>query len=284
MKRLDYSDARLFYGEGMPGCDMYSIRQLTTIWVANEPMRSSMYNLMNQCMSCLRVKATENDTTAIAQLIFYYSEGIGTPKSEELATYWVERLNEINTVPPEAPPVVVSPVKPPIKYFAGYTYSIHSPVGITFGGIGSRLGWYGRIKTNLSFQSYGNNEFTGKAPSNIPKEILLKEVEIKFNSFALTGGLIVPYKPFYVSLGVGYGQRDQIRKFAEIDDLGVEKGAYSWYKKNDASSKGVVVDVDCMVEIGRLYVSAGCNVLNYLKEGNKYSILPDLNAGVGLFF
>ncbi|MDR1357644.1 MAG: hypothetical protein LBJ58_08250 [Tannerellaceae bacterium] len=51
MKRLDYSDARLFYSEGMPYCDVYSISQLTTIWTKNERMRTSMYNLMNRCLS-----------------------------------------------------------------------------------------------------------------------------------------------------------------------------------------------------------------------------------------
>jgi hypothetical protein len=285
MKRLDYDDARLFYGEGMPNCDMYSINQLTTIWMANEAMRTSMYNLMNRCLSCLNVKATENDTTAISLLILYYTEGIGTSKSGEIAAYWTEQLKEVNAAAlPDIPPGTVKPVKDPVKYFAGYAFSFHSPIGITFGGVGSRLGWYGRIKTNMSFQSYGNNMFTGEKPADIPKETFLKAVEMKSNSFAVTGGLVIPLEPFYFSVGVGYWQRDLIYKFEEIDDLGYEREIYSWYKKTDASYKGIAVDLDCIIEIGKLYISAGCNVLNSLNDGNKFNVNVDLNAGVGLFF
>ena len=90
MKRLDYSDAKMWYEEGVSQCDAYSIDQLTTIWLSNERMRPSMRSLMNKCLNCLTVKATEDDPDAISKLIIYYSEGIGTPKSEELATYWKE--------------------------------------------------------------------------------------------------------------------------------------------------------------------------------------------------
>ena len=42
MKRLDYSDAKMWYEEGVSQCDAYSIDQLTTIWLSNERMRPSM--------------------------------------------------------------------------------------------------------------------------------------------------------------------------------------------------------------------------------------------------
>ena len=96
MKRLDYSDAKMWYEEGVSQCDAYSIDQLTTIWLSNERMRTSMRSLMNKCLNCLTVKATEDDPDAISKLIIYYSEGIGTPKSEELATYWKEYQDECN--------------------------------------------------------------------------------------------------------------------------------------------------------------------------------------------
>ena len=53
MKRLDYSDARMWYEEGVVQCDSYSIEQLTTIWLSNQQMRSSMRSLMNKCLNCL---------------------------------------------------------------------------------------------------------------------------------------------------------------------------------------------------------------------------------------
>lgn len=88
MKRQDYSDAKMWYEEGVADCDSYSINQLTSIWLSNEQMRPSMRSLMTKCLNCLSVKATEEDLDAIALLITYYTEGIGTPKSEELASYW----------------------------------------------------------------------------------------------------------------------------------------------------------------------------------------------------
>ena len=82
MKRLDYSDARMWYEEGVVQCDPYSIEQLTSIWLANQRMRPSMHSLMNKCRACLELMANNEDTTAISQLIIYYTEGIGTSKNE----------------------------------------------------------------------------------------------------------------------------------------------------------------------------------------------------------
>jgi hypothetical protein len=294
MERLDYDDARLFYGEGMPYCDMYSIRKLTTIWITSEAMRTSMYNLMNRCLSCLNVKATENDTTAISLLIRYYTEGIGTARSAEMMTYWTEQLEEINkpvVKPDESPEMTPPPVRHPITYFAGYTFSVLSPAGITIGAAGKRLGGYLRFKTNLSFQAY-EGSFTGISPTNIPEGTFLKPVflpegktiEKKSNFYTVTGGLVVRYKPFNFSIGLGYWQRDVMYKYAEIDDIENETGNYFWYKHADASYKGIAADVDVTMQFGKFYVSAGCNLLNYVGENNKLKLIPDLNAGVGIFF
>ena len=87
MKRLDYSDARMWYEEGVVQCDPYSIEQLTSIWLANQRMRPSMHSLMNKCRACLELMANNEDTTAISQLIIYYTEGIGTSKNETLARF-----------------------------------------------------------------------------------------------------------------------------------------------------------------------------------------------------
>jgi hypothetical protein len=285
MKRFDYNDARLFYGEGMPYCDIYSINQLTTIWIANEQMRTSMYNLMNRCLSCLNVKATENDTTAISQLILYYTEGIGTPKSEEMVNYWTAQLKELNKPDVEETPVILKRVKQPMKFFAGYNFSLRSPFGITVGGVDKQWGWYGRLKANLSFLSY-EDEFTGQAPTDIPEEIFLRNSDaLKWNSFAATAGLVYQYEPFYFSVGLGYWQIDRIQKYAEFDDGGNEKGIFHFYKALDYSHKGVTADVDCIVEIGRLYIIVGYNILSYQnKVKNELMFYHDLNAGMGMFF
>jgi hypothetical protein len=283
MKRLDYSDARLFYSEGMPYCDMYSINQLTTIWVKNEHMRTSMYNLMNRCLSCLNVRATEKDTTAINLLVRYYTEGIGTTPSDEMAAYWTEQLNEINApnvILQEAPPVAI-PART-VRFFAGYTISPLTPEGITVGVTGRRWGGYLRFKTNIPFQSY-DGEFTGKEPIDIPKQTFLESVDQKANTYVATGGVVAVYKPFYFSVGAGYWKKDIVLKYEEVDDLGVGKGIYSWYKKADAPYKGITAEVEAMLDLGGWYITAGCNILSF-KDDSKLNFKAYLNAGIGIFF
>jgi len=274
MKRLDYSDARLFYGEGVPYCDMYSINQLTTIWLANERMRTSMHNLMNRCLSCLNIKATENDTAAVSKLMLYYSEGIGTPKSEELALYWEQRLDELRNPDPIGYGDIgyENNRRIPMQFFAGYSFSPLAPIGLTIGGVGEKFGWYGRFRTNASFQA-SNYEFAGSKPSG--QNILLFQKK-KSNMYSATAGLIVKCTSwFYASLGAGYGNRDLLYQYSTIDDAGneIEK---NWYKSLDNSYKGVSAEIDFMVRYGFLYITAGCNTLNF-----EY---VDLNAGFGVFF
>lgn len=112
MKRLDYSDAKMWYEEGVSQCDAYSIDQLTTIWLSNERMRPSMRSLMNKCLNCLTVKATEMSQEAISKLIFIIRR-YGTPKSEELAIYWKEYQEMLlKPAEPEAQPIDSAAVSP----------------------------------------------------------------------------------------------------------------------------------------------------------------------------
>jgi len=159
MKRLDYSDARMWYEEGVVQCDPYSIGQLTSIWLANQRMRPSMHSLMNKCRACLELMANNKDTTAISQLIVYYTEGIGASKNETLAKSWQDRLETLRKpVEPVFYPSAnqMKPDKPkePMKFFVGYAYSIEAPYGLTVGGLKSRLGWFARFKTNLGFKDH----------------------------------------------------------------------------------------------------------------------------------
>ena len=50
MKRQDYSDARMWYEEGVVNCDSYSISQLTAIWMVNKKQRASMRSLIDQML------------------------------------------------------------------------------------------------------------------------------------------------------------------------------------------------------------------------------------------
>lgn len=196
MKRLDYSDARMWYEEGVVQCDPYSIEQLTSIWLANQRMRPSMHSLMNKCRACLELMANNEDTTAISQLIIYYTEGIGTSKNETLAQSWQDRLETLRkpvepVFYPSANPIKPDTPKEPMKFFIGYAYSIEAPYGLTVGGVKSRLGWFLRFKTNLGFKEYdgecrGTDEFVGPTPDN-PFYFTNKK---KVNNYAGTAGLV----------------------------------------------------------------------------------------------
>ncbi len=272
MKRRDFSDARLFYGQGVPNCDMYSIHQLTRIWMTNEKMRTSMYNVMRRCFNCLVVKAEENDTTAISKVILYYSEGIGTSQNDQLAAIWSKKLDEIRN-PIIDDNTVVS--KERMKFFAGYTFSPLAPVGFTVGGVGKRFGWYTRFKTNTSFQSF-EGEFSGEKPGDMPEPN--KSLKQKANTYSVTAGLVVKCTPWlYTSLGAGYGKRDLLRLYSLLDDKGgIDPSNQIWYKKTDSSYNGASVELDFIVKLGTFYLTAGCNTLNF-----EYI---DLNAGAGVFF
>lgn len=274
MKRLDYSDAKMWYEEGISQCDPYSIKQLTAIWLANERMHPSMRSLMNKCLNCLNVKATENDTTAMSQLVVYYTEGIGTPKSEELASYWSERLETFRRlVDPIVPYEAPQEKKERMRYFAGYSFSQTAPYGLTVGGVGKRFGWYARFKTNMSFQNYEKNKTIGDFTANASYQYLEK----KANTYAATAGLVVKCTTWlYASVGAGYGNHDLIYHFRTFDFDDYTKQKDVWCKQNADSFKGVAAELDFMVKIGPAFVSAGCHTINF-----KYM---DLNAGLGIFF
>ena len=286
MQRQDYSDAKMWYEEGVAQCDAYSIQQLTTIWLDQEQMRPSMRSLMTKCLNCLSVKATEEDMEAIDQLIVYYTEGIGTQKSEELAAYW--KAYQQNLLAPETPATdtPAAPVAAPrqrMNFFVGYAYSIEAPYGLTIGGVANHVGWYVRFKTNMSFQAHSDRcndkgeiiNFSGASDESYE---LTASQAVKKNTFAGTAGLVVRCAPWlYLSAGAGYGQRSLLYSFTTHDYEQYEKSRELWCKNIDSSYEGVAAEADAMVKLGRhAFVSVGCSTINF-----KYL---DLNAGIGLFF
>lgn len=277
MKRQDYRKATMWYEEGVLQCDSYSIDQLTVIWKNNKKMRSSMRNLMSKCFDCLRDKATiDNDTIAISSLILYYAEGIGTEANVERARSWNEHLEALCR-PIESPQKVKKP-REPMKFFVGYAFSIEAPYGLTVGGVGERFGWYARFKTNMSFENYtyecrGTDEFIN-SPENTAVNFTNKK---KVNCITASAGLVVKCTPWlYSSFGLGYGKRELLCEFNARDKNDINIINTFWAKNIDHSYEGVVADLDFMVKFGSVFVSAGCNTLNF-----KY---VDLNAGVGVFF
>ena len=284
MKRLDYRDASMWYEEGVTNCDIYSINKLTSIWLAKQQMRSSMRNVMNKCLICLNVKATEGDTLAISKLIVYYTEGIGAPKSEELAIYWETRLESMRKsaelIVDHANGEKQNKPKEPMKFFLGYAFSLESPYGLTVGGVKSRFGWYARFRTNFSFKGdydgecKGTGEIVGTLPGNPIFKFTNKK---KVSSYAGTAGMVLKCTPWlYTSVGVGYGSRELSCEYVTIDPVDYKKETLYWAKNVDHSYNGLAADLDIMVKLGPVFISAGCNTINF-----KY---VDLNAGLGVFF
>lgn len=279
MKRNDYRDAKMWYEEGVSYCDQYSIHQLTEIWLKDETMHVSMRTVMSKCLNCLNEYATERDTSAIQKLILYYTQGIGTSENRTTAGYWRKQLEDIrrsNALPPTLP----KKPKEPMRFFAGYDFSLLAPYGIRVGGVNSLIGWYVKLYSDLSFQGHNEecridgNRFvienmqqyygsTGKTKANV--------------MMGSVGIMVRTVENLYTSLGAGYWQRDVLREYEIVNDEGIIQST-GWAKDRDSSKKGFKIDLDAtyFLKNKRFYVSGGCSAFNF-----KY-FYP--NAGVGLVF
>lgn len=275
MERADYTDAKMWYEEGVAYCDLYSIDKITDIWRSNPEMRVSMRSLVNKCFNCLTTKSAENDTTAIRTLIHYHKEGIGVPNNKTLASYWTQRLAQLSRYSDISNLYEQPALKKErqMDFFIGYNYSIEAPFGLTFGAVGKRMGWYMRLKSNFSFAKSDkeNNDFT--LTPNISD--LYKFDKDKVNSHAGSAGFIYKWTDaFHTSVGVGYGVRDLLWHYSVYSEGTIQ--SEGWSKNKDSSNEGVLAEVDLIWSFGKMFVSAGCYTVNF-----KY---VDLNAGIGVYF
>lgn len=284
MSRKDYRDAKMWYEEGVADCDSYSIEKLTDIWLNNPSLRPSMRSLMNKCLNCLNVKATENDTLAVKQLVVYYREGIGTPFNAELSKYWSDRLAELRKPSVSYEDYVrqleAQQTKNRMKFFIGYTYSMEMPYGINIGGVRNGFGWYLRFKTNMSFlkgDAECTNENGGKLTDYDSEDIYRFTGRTRTGAYAATLGAIVKCTSWlYASVGLGYGNRYLFHEYIESDFYTGNDRFTGWAKNTDSSISGVAGDCDLMFKLKSFYINAGCSTVNF-----KYI---DLNAGIGVFF
>jgi hypothetical protein len=283
MEKKDYRDARMWYEEGVAYCDIYSIDQLTRIWQADETMHLSMRTAMANCLNCLNKLALENDTVAMNKLIVFYTEGIGTVRSESSANYW---KNQLETIRPSYTTAIIPYVRAPrerMHFFVGYHASPIAPYGIQIGGFNSRLGWYLRLHSDFSFRSpdgtlrmeSGNAIFEG-----IDTDIRhLKETGKDKPGGTLMGSAGIMMKTvsdLYLSVGVGYWMRDMLPEYQAVDDDGKELSA-TFLMNPKHSHSGVKIDLDAVYLFGkRFYGTAGCSVLSF-----RY-VYP--NVGVGVYF
>ncbi|NDV54213.1 hypothetical protein D0T51_00480 [Parabacteroides sp. 52] len=282
MERKDYSDARMWFGEGVEYCDMYSIEQLTSIWMMQETMRPSMQNLMKRCFTCLLNQAQKNDTTAIHQVINYYTQGIGVEKDTNEAAIWTDKLNTVNTLIGQSGLNIEKKRREKMKFLLGYTFSTEAPIGLTLGGIHGNVGWYIRAKSNFSSMDYTNECRTVNAKSEIThleKDKSYQADRAKSNktkSLIGTAGIIFKTNAWlYLSVGGGYGERTLFSPFI-VTDNNTSLTENIWCKNLDASYKGAVIETDAMFRFNKFFFSVGCHTMNF-----KY---VDINAGLGIIF
>jgi hypothetical protein len=217
-------------------------------------------------------------------LIQYYTLGIGTTKSEVMAENWKRKLEEIRN--PSLDPPRQNDARPPLEkvpmqFFAGYSANLIAPVGVTVGGIGRSVGWYLRLRSNLSFQDYlVVCDEEGIIPPESGIEIYKRSNVRKTNTFIGTGGIMIKVDPsFYISVGAGYCSHEVLYRYERIDDVEPVSLGEFWAKVDKSSFSGIALDLDGTFKIAKsFYGSIGCSVLN-ISAPKVY-----LNAGFGLFF
>ena len=292
MKEMNYSLAYMYYDAVVIAvCDLHTIKQLTQIWQENESMRTDMNNSMRRCFSCLDDEAKRlQDTTSIRLLATYYTEGIGTSKNNEMAEYWMQRLDEIrNPLITTTRQNGVTPAseKAKMDFFVGYHASLIAPFGIQFGGMGKTIGWYVRFRSNLIFQDAKYNCIVDKEGGN---HIIIQELDDEgamyrptgnIKKSVLAGSVGIMYKvtnDMYISTGVGYWDRKYNREFITVNDKGTDiQGTSGWAKDTNRSISDVIVDLDGTYVInGKFFGSLGVSLMSF-----KY-VYPTI--GVGVYF
>ncbi|MDR2145314.1 MAG: hypothetical protein LBE91_02500 [Tannerella sp.] len=302
MERLEYEEAKIHYQRGVPGCNSYSINQLTKIWFADESMHASMRYVMGKCLECLDSRATEmQDTASINKLILYYTEGIGTPVNEGKANFWREQLATItgsNTRPGTNVdnPYVENPYvedainkertqreaiereKNRTRFFFGYSYNALAPVGLKVGVLGKSVGGYVCFNSNLSNQQADRTFDSGLIIPGLDNVGYAHLGNKKMNAMLITGGLIFkPSQQFLISVGGGYVKRELFYDFKTTDLTVTDGSSETFWAKYDEPYEGAVMDLDGTLIIGKhFYISLGGSLLKFK---NFYG-----NAGIGVFF
>jgi len=271
----DYREAKMWYEEGVSKCDPYSINQCTKIWLAAPSMRPSMRSLMNKCLTCLNVRATEKDTTAMSSLITYYDKGIGSTQNTELKNYWTQKLRSYRNQKPTSNQNISTP-KTPMHVFIAYTYATNMPYGLTLGEIRGKIGWYVRYRTNLSAQS-SSKICSSQGMETPPSDGYYKFDNEQKNNYTATVGTLFRIRPqLYGSAGLGYGKHQLMwhqTTYSFAEDKKIDEG---WCENVDAAKKGMVVDLELNYTYRHLFLSIGGYTLNFKNTG--------INASFGVIF
>lgn len=261
----NFEDARIWFSEGLPGCDQYSIKRLTDIWKEKAEMRRRMRLTMQKCFKCLEPLAQQKEQDAMFLISDYYKHGIGTEKDSVKADFWLKEYGlSLGFSPIENDSTLIPKIKRPKKgllssrfySFITYAYSPTMPVGFTIGGF-SKWGIYAGYKTSLSSVNYDyecNN--TKVYQPEINEEDMYSFGSEKWKSWMVNAGILGPIikEKLYFSVGGGYAKRHYYRQITFSKNNNT-----AWCYNTQASYEDFVVEVGGMLNLKKWIITGGVN-------------------------
>jgi hypothetical protein len=293
LARGDYSDARMYFSEGLQRCDLYSIGGIIWIWMDNPGMRPSMQNLMDRCYQCL----SENpaDTSVMTLLEIGYAAGIFTRPAREPSTirYPLPVTNPVSVSPPPIDSVaeVIKTIVPrfPKKrplIIVAYSGSKDNLLGLSLGILyPQKWGFYARYKcSHVIFHQprFHIRQFPDQPAQVDPmpeKEVVTiaaDGISKRLNSYRLTTGLLyqTPYR-ILLSAGIGYGQRIQLYNYT-LTDKQSGRNSTAWCTYPDYNYRGIAIETDMSLRYKHVFAGLGCAVIDF-----SYA---EINFGIGFLF
>ncbi|MDR3127093.1 MAG: hypothetical protein LBU08_01280 [Tannerellaceae bacterium] len=275
LSRGDYRDARMYFSEGVPHCDLYSIGGLIWIWIDNPSMRSSMQSLIERCHRCLIDRHQGADTSVVALLEIGYSAGIFSEP------YWQTLPLSASIAKPPAPvdilaeiPVpahrYITPKSRPLILLACHLSPDH-PAGLSLGVLSHRRwGAYVRYSRSLSSLEplYGIRQFPDQPtrveslPDNHSLAIAAGGVPKALNSYRLSAGALYRLSsPVFLAAGLGYGERTRLYKYTLTHTHTGEQSS-PWCTFPDYNLGGIVIEADLFLRYRKLFAGVGCAAID----------------------
>ena len=281
-EKKEYQDARIYYSEGVPRCEIYSIRRLKEIWELQPQMRSSMNLIMRNSYKCLDSLAEQQDRDAMLLISDFYKMGIGTKVDSLKAEYWLKEYGKslgLSVVAPTIDTVriidsskVIPVIIPPVarksilsnKFysFLAYTYSLFEPAGVTIG-FYDKFGFYLSYRTDLNSGNYDYTCNNRKVPEIGIENPSYEFARERWKCNMSVGGVFFPVfdRKFFLSVGGGYSERNYFREIVSLSDQSFGKNGQSsaWCLNTEASYKGWAAEIGGMWKWKKLIIFGGIN-------------------------
>ncbi|MDR3137458.1 MAG: hypothetical protein LBT73_01055 [Tannerellaceae bacterium] len=291
--RGDYSDARMYFSEGLLKCDLYSIGGIIWIWIDNHSMRPSMQNLVDRCYQCLSDNPADTSVTTLLEIGYAAGIFVKPVKEPSDIRHPLPATTSLSIPPKPIDSVakitkttsIPKPLKKRPLIMVAYSGSKDNPVGLSLGAFyPQQWGGYVRYKGNLNFSEplFYIRQFPDKPTqvNPVPEErtitIVADGVPKRLNSYRLTAGLLYQAShAILLSAGIGYGQRIQLYKYTLTDK---QNGQHStvWCTYPDYNHRGIAIETDIALRYKHIFAGLGCSVVGF-----SYA---EINFGVGFLF